>query len=1044
MAAPKQELISEAIHRNFNALYRADEVACVKSIITTARLNSSQLLQTNQTAAGWITKIRANKKPLPGVADILNHFGMSTQEGIALMCLAEALLRIPDHATADALIRDKLSGTHWDHAMGQNGQWMLNAAGWALAITGKVSGMEQAATSTPGQVLGGLVTRLGQPVIREALRTSMRFMANQFVLGDTIDAAITRGNKMADDCLRFSYDMLGEGARTMADADRYTAAYENAIRAVGIANRANGNAAPSGISVKLSALHPRYEIGQYKRVMNEMVPRLIHLAELAAQENIFMLVDAEEADRLQLSLDVIDATLGAAKTGDWDGFGVAVQAYQKRTPATIDIVAELAKLHCRRLVVRLIKGAYWDTEIKRAQERGLTDFPVYTRKITTDVSYLACAKKLLGYGDRLLPVFGSHNAQTIASIISIAPNPKQIEFQRLQGMGDELFALLHAEGYRCCIYAPVGDYETLLGYLVRRLLENGANSSFVHKLHDPKATIAELTADPVAKLEQTQTIRHPYVKLPSDLFIPARKNSMGIDLTDATDTRTLMSGMAEAWNRPWQASPIVSGQDLTGIGAPVNDPAQNNRIVGQVIAATTDQVSEAFQKANQAFHHWSKEPVENRANILEKLADLLEGNRATLMALLVREAGKTINDALGEVREAADFCRYYAVRARQDFAPQIMPGPTGEKNVLQLHGRGVFVCVSPWNFPLAIFLGQIAAALGAGNTILAKPAPQTPLIAAYTVKLALQAGLPPDVLHLLPGGGEVGGQLVSLPGIAGVTFTGSVATAQKINRTLADRNGAIVPLIAETGGQNAMIVDTSALSEQVVDDVITSSFRSAGQRCSALRVLFLPEPSADSISKMLRGAMQELVIGDPGDLATDIGPVIDLEAYDRLQRHIKRLKAEAKEVYSLPLPAACNAGTFIAPQVWEIPDLSWLEGEVFGPILHVVRYQPDKLTDVLSAINATGFGLTGGVHSRIEETIKTVTDGMAVGNLYVNRSMIGAVVGVQPFGGEGLSGTGPKAGGPFYLPRFAAERVISTNTTAAGGNASLLAEVGKE
>ncbi|MBI1272749.1 MAG: L-glutamate gamma-semialdehyde dehydrogenase [Alphaproteobacteria bacterium] len=1009
----KKDLLAQKLRDDFHGLYRADEEACVRALLHTASLSPEAMAAAQARAADWARKIRAERRTLPGVNDLLGHFGLSTQEGIALMCLAEALLRIPDRATADTLIRDKLSAAEWDDAIGGDDRWLMNATGWTLSITGKISNFEYKTKSSPGHALGALVTRLGQPVIREAIRAAMHLLANQFVLGSTIETAIERGNKEADARMRYSFDMLGEGARTMTDADTYTEAYVSAIKAVGAANRTNTGVAPSGISVKLSALHPRYEAVQYSRVMSEMVPRLAHLAELAAAENVFMLVDAEEADRLALSLDVIDAVMGTAKIKGWEGFGAAVQAYQKRTPATIDMLASLSELHRQRLVVRLIKGAYWDTEIKRAQERGWSDFPVFTRKVTTDVSYLACAARLLEQGAWLQPVFGSHNALTVASIIEMAPEPQKVEFQRLHGMGDALYDLLHKEGYQCCVYAPVGGHETLLSYLVRRLLENGANSSFVHRIHDPKVSIDELTTDPVAQLAAAKPVRHPVVKMPETLYEPDRRNSAGIDLTDPVETAPLLADMAKVWAKTETASKI-----------------------------TPEQLENAISEAQKGYGVWSNKPVAERAQCLERLADLLEKNRAMLMAVLVREGGKTINDALAELREAADFCRYYAVRAVADFKPRELPGPTGERNVLSLHGRGVFVCISPWNFPLAIFIGQVVAALAAGNSVLAKPASQTPLIARHAVRLTHDAGVPQNVLQLIIGSGEVGTQLVNAPVTAGVAFTGSVATARKINRTLAAKDAPIVPLIAETGGQNAMIVDTSALPEQVVDDIITSAFRSAGQRCSALRVLFLPEPTADGILTMLKGAMQALVIGDPGLLSTDIGPVIDSAAQEGLLKHVERLRHEAHEIFTCALPPACAGGNFVAPQAWLIKDITWLKDEVFGPILHVVRYNPVKLAKVVAGINATGFGLTGGIHSRIEQTVSEVAGTLRAGNLYVNRSMIGAIVGSQPFGGEGLSGTGPKAGGPHYLPRFALERVTSINTTAAGGNASLLAAMG--
>jgi len=1034
---------SPALRQQFSRLYRADETALAEELIEAAQLSPAALQQAQSDAARWITAIRTTKKALPGVPEMLAHFGLNTQEGTALMCLAEALLRIPDTATADALIRDKMTGADFDAHLANDSGWMLRTAGWMLNLTGKV--VADTTLAMPSAMLKLLNNKLGHTAVREAMRHAMGWLGNQFVVGTDIHRALQRASKLGTATARFSYDMLGEGARTAADVEHYYQDYLQTIRATGAANRAHPKLAPSGISVKLSALHPRYEAAQAERVYAELVPRLITLAETAAAENIFMIIDAEEADRLLLSLNVLEQTLIGAKLGTWAGLGLAVQAYSKRAGAVIDAVAALAERHQRKMIVRLIKGAYWDTEVKRAQERGWSDSPVFTRKITTDVSYLACAKKLLAHNTWLSAVFGSHNALTIASIRALAPDPSAIEFQRLQGMGEELFAQLQAEGYRTCIYAPVGNHDILLGYLVRRLLENGANSSFVNQLSDPHIAISDLTTDPVAKLAALGEKRHPKVTLPAALYAPERENSAGIDLTDPTKVAPLMAGIAETWQQEWRAAPLLNGVLVAESSAqPLYDPSQHTRLVGQVHAATLAQVDAAFTIAQNGFPAWRDRAVTERAAVLERWADLLQTERATLIALLGREAGKTINDGVAEVREAIDFCRYYAARARQDCAPQHLPGYTGESNILTLQGRGVFACISPWNFPLAIFIGQIAAALVVGNCVIAKPAPQTPLIATLACQLALRAGLPPEALQLLPGGTEIGAAIAAHPLLAGVAFTGSVATAKRINRTLAEKDGAIVPLIAETGGQNALIVDSTALPEQVIDDVITSAFRSAGQRCSALRLLCVPHATADKIITMLQAAMQELVLGDPLDLRTDIGPVIDAIARERLQAHVGKLQREARAIYTLPLPTTCQNGTFFSPQVWEIPAVSFLTEEVFGPILHIVRYNPDELDGLIAALNATGFGLTGGVHSRIATMTERVARQLQVGNLYINRSIIGAVVGTQPFGGMGLSGTGPKAGGPHYLPRFGIERCITTNTTAAGGNASLMATAGQD
>jgi RHH-type proline utilization regulon transcriptional repressor/proline dehydrogenase/delta 1-pyrroline-5-carboxylate dehydrogenase len=953
-------------------------------------------------ASNWVEEIRRSHRPSASVSDLLARFGLTSHEGLALMCLAEALLRIPDRATADALIRDKLDEAHWDNAFAAGAPWSINMTGWALALTGKIIRLDASA----GAAVGRLVSRLGQPVIREAIRAAMQWMADQFVMGETIDAALSRAEDNMRDGVRYSFDMLGEGARTVADAARYLADYESAIDAIGAHQRAHLFPRPSGISVKLSALHPRYEMAQRSRVLRELVPCLSSLCERASRYGMPLTIDAEEGDRLQLSMEVAASALMQMQTGDWHGLGFAVQAYDKRAPATIEFLAELAAAHGRRIHVRLVKGAYWDTEIKRAQERGLSDFSVYTRKVNTDVSYMACARMLLAHRDVINPVFGGHNALTIAHVAELAGDVDNIEFQRLHGMGEELHGLMRRDGLHDCIYAPVGAPDILLGYLVRRILENGANSSFVYRMLDPTVSVRELTSDPVAECLSHDSMRHPAVLRSADSFGTERRNSRGVDLADPFVTEPLLEE--------------ISGFKYSASAKPARE------------------VDGIFQTAQRGFSVWSATRVESRAVCLEKLADRLELHCAALMALLIREGGKCIPDALGEVREAVDFCRYYATRAREDFAPVPLPGPTGERNYLRLVGRGVFVCVSPWNFPLAIFLGQIVAALVSGNAVIAKPAPQTPEIAQFVAMLIYDSGVPPDVFHVVPGGADRGAAVVAHPLVAGVAFTGSCATARAINRALAAKDGPIVPLIAETGGQNALIVDNSALPEQVVDDVITSAFRSAGQRCSALRILCLPEETADKIIAMLTGAMRVLRVGDPSLLETDVGPVIDAPAKEKLLAHVERLKREAKEVYTSALDAGLR-GSFIAPQAWEIPGVSFLTEEVFGPILHIVRYKTENLDTLIAQINATGFGLTGGLHSRIDDKVIQVERTLNVGNFYVNRSLIGAVVGAQPFGGEGMSGTGPKAGGPHYLLRFSCERVTSINTTAAGGNASLLA-----
>jgi RHH-type proline utilization regulon transcriptional repressor/proline dehydrogenase/delta 1-pyrroline-5-carboxylate dehydrogenase len=931
--------------------------------------------------------------------------------------------------------------------LGGDAPWAINAAGWALSITGKIIELDDPTKQNPGSVLGRLVSRLGQPVIREAIRHAMQWLADQFVLGETIAGALERAAPSMAKGLRFSFDMLGEGARTAADAEHYYQDYANAIESIGAFQQGKNFLRPSGISVKLSALHPRFEMAQRERVLRELVPRLTTLCEHAARYDIPLTIDAEEADRLQLSLEVAADLMSQMKTGAWEGLGFAVQAYQKRAPAAIDCLIELARKAGKRIHVRLVKGAYWDTEIKRAQERGWDDFPVFTRKASTDVSYQACARRMLEAKDCIMPVFGTHNAVTVAHIAELAGDTDHIEFQRLHGMGDELHHLMQREGIGCCVYAPVGNHDVLLGYLVRRILENGANSSFVHRLLDRSVPISDLIADPVEQVQSYAPLRHPNVRRSPDLYLPDRRNSAGLDLYDPFVTEPLLaaiegyapespSRLREGLGVGEEFAPPRTLQHSTA--SPPRPPSVPPASGREAIATPSNQFTHAlFERAKLGHRVWSRQPVTHRAACLEALSDLLEQSRPALMHFLIYEAGKTVADALGEVREAVDFCRYYAAQAHQDFKDIEFTGPTGERNTMRQVGRGVFVCISPWNFPLAIFMGQAAAALVAGNSVIAKPAPQTPRIAAYVGKLVAEAGIPSEVFQLAFGGTEMGAALIAHPDVAGVAFTGSTATARAINQSLAAKNGPIVPLIAETGGQNAMIVDGSALLEQVVDDVVTSAFRSTGQRCSALRVLCLPEATSDKILAMLKGAMQELRIGDPAKLQTDIGPVIDAEAKQRLLAHVERLKQEAQEIAITPFTESVT-GNFFQPQLWEIPSIGWLNGEVFGPILHVVRYKPEQLGDLIRQINATGFGLTAGLHSRIESTVRFVERELQVGNLYINRSMTGAVVGVQPFGGEGLSGTGPKAGGPHYLRRFAVERVTSNNVTAAGGNASLL------
>lgn len=1000
--------------RAIEKLFRADEESCLKNLFPQAALPPEMRKKAVSQTLGWIEKIRAARKSALSVTELLSRYGLSSSEGVALMCLAEALLRIPDAETADALIKDKLSSTHWLEALGEHVPLAMNATAWALAISGRIVtyGVE---AQNPYGLFGKLVAKLGHTVAREAIKAAMGWMAEQFVMGETISLALKRTLPEAQAGVRFSFDMLGEGARTAKQAEIFFEDYSNSIEAVGKFQTQHKLSRAPGVSIKLSALHPRYEMAQRERVLLEMLPKLVVLCEAAAKYQIPVTIDAEEADRLFLALELFAKLVESTSKFHWEGLGFAVQAYDKRAPAVIDYFSDLARVHGQRLGIRLVKGAYWDTEIKRAQERGWSDFSVFTRKAATDVSYLANAAKLLEQKN-LLPVFGTHNAMTAAHILELATDKSKIEFQRLHGMGQELHQQIAEAGVGTCVYAPVGNHEVLLGYLVRRLIENGANSSFVHQLNDDAVPPIQLTADPIDGFKNLPHFRHPAI-LPAPELLPSRKNSSGLDLTD-----------------PFVIEPLLN--DISAYRFQKNIPCHESK---------PNEVAAAFAEALSAFKEWSRTEVAWRAGILEKCAGLLEENRAQCMAFLINEGGKTIPDALSEVREAVDFCRYYAAEAREKLCPILLPGPVGEENKLILQGRGVFACISPWNFPLAIFVGQIAAALVAGNCVLAKPAPQTPQIAILAVDLFYKAGVPLDVLKLILGGREVGDHLIKNCALAGVAFTGSVAAARQINRALAAKEGPIVPLIAETGGQNALIVDSSALAEQVVDDVMSSAFKSAGQRCSALRLLCLPHSVADKFISLLVGALAELRLGDPSLLETDIGPVIDCLAYERLQAHVGYLQNCAKRVFVLPSPEQKGDGKFyFSPQIWEINSIAVLKEEVFGPILHIVRYEPNELEKLVLEINATGFGLTGGVHSRISTMTNYVQSHLQVGNLYINRSLIGAVVGVQPFGGEGNSGTGPKAGGPNYLSRFITEKTISTNLAAAGGNASLLLLSDKE
>jgi RHH-type proline utilization regulon transcriptional repressor/proline dehydrogenase/delta 1-pyrroline-5-carboxylate dehydrogenase len=993
-----------ALRERITSDYRSDEAAAVRALAGEAGLSATQLATTQRRATTLAEGVRASRTKAGGVDALMLEFSLESREGIALMCLAEALLRIPDAATRDRLIRDKIAQGDWRAHIGRSPSLFVNAAAWGLLVTGKL--VDSRSDSAMEQALASLLRKGGEPLIRKGVDLAMRLLGKQFVTGRTIDEALENGRPRVARGYCYSFDMLGEAALTMDDARHYFTAYESAIHAIGKAGSGAGVYAGPGISMKLSALHPRYSRAQRARTLAELVPAVTRLALLARSYDIGLNIDAEEADRLDLSLDVLEVLAADPALAGWDGLGFVVQCYQKRARAVVDWLVDLGRRHGRRFMVRLVKGAYWDAEIKRAQVDGLAGYPVFTRKVHTDVAYLACAKAMLAAPDAIFPQFASHNAFTIAAVHTLASNG-DYEFQCLHGMGESLFDQIVGQdhwGAACRIYAPVGSHETLLAYLVRRLLENGSNTSFVNRIVDPNVPIADLVADPVARALATGGSPHPRIPLPVALY-PDRINSRGIDFSDETALRAFDADLARVPSS-FEAKPIFGDTSTAPKRdpVPITNPCDRRDVVGTVVEATVADVAHAVEIATTAGAAWSAIAAQKRAACLERAADLLESERATLIALATREAGKTLANAVGEVREAADFCRYYAGQARRSLEGTKALGP--------------IVCIAPWNFPLAIFVGQISAALAAGNPVLAKPAEQTPLIAAEAVRLFHRAGVPAAALQLLPGRGEiVGAALVADPRIAGVLFTGSTAVAQLINRTLALRADDAL-LVAETGGQNAMIVDSSALSEQVVTDAISSAFDSAGQRCSALRVLCLQDDIADRVIVMLKGAMEELRIGDSALLSTDVGPVIDAEAQAMLAAHVARMRAAGAEVFQLPLPADCSQGTYFPPTLIAIPDLRALTAEVFGPVLHVVRFRQGQLAQLLDAINDTGYGLTHGVQTRIDETVEAVCARIRAGNIYVNRNIVGAVVGVQPFGGDRMSGTGPKAGGPHYLWRL--------------------------
>ncbi|MGE6184209.1 trifunctional transcriptional regulator/proline dehydrogenase/L-glutamate gamma-semialdehyde dehydrogenase [Aeromonas media] len=1018
--------------------YRRPETEAVPMLLEQARLPKEKAEATQKLAMSIAEKLR-NQKSASGrqglVQGLLQEFSLSSQEGVALMCLAEALLRIPDKATRDALIRDKISGGNWSQHLGQSASLFVNAASWGLLITGKLVATHNEAGLNSS--LKGLIGKGGEPLIRKGVDMAMRLMGEQFVTGETIAEALANAGNMENRGFRYSYDMLGEAALTEEDAKRYLASYEQAIHAIGKASHGRGIYEGPGISIKLSALHPRYSRAQYDRVMEELYPTLLGLTQLAKQYDIGINIDAEEADRLEISLDLLEKLCFDPSLADWNGIGFVIQAYQKRCPYVIDYVIDLAKRSRHRLMIRLVKGAYWDSEIKRAQQDGLEGYPVYTRKPYTDVSYLACARKLLAVPEAIYPQFATHNAHSLSAIYQLAGQnyyPGQYEFQCLHGMGEPLYEQVVGKvadgklGRPCRIYAPVGSHETLLAYLVRRLLENGANTSFVNRIADNSISLQDLVQDPVQQIEQMAAregslgLPHPRIPLPRELYGEARPNSAGLDLANEHRLGSLSAALLASTNTAYQALPMLGNEQpgcdieaLTQFQQVVN-PADHRDVVGQVSEATVELVDQALACALASGQIWQSTPPAERAAVLDRAADLMESELQPLMGLLVRESGKTFANAIAEVREAVDFLRYYAAQARNHFANE------------SHRPLGPVVCISPWNFPLAIFSGQVCAALAAGNTVLAKPAEQTPLIAAQAVRILREAGVPAGAVQLLPGRGEtVGAALIADERVRGVMFTGSTEVAGIISRNLAgrlDAQGRTIPLIAETGGQNAMIVDSSALTEQVVMDVISSAFDSAGQRCSALRVLCVQDDVAERVIRMLKGAMAEYKVGSPEHLSTDIGPVIDAEAKANIERHIKAMGDKGRRVHQIARTqdGACNRGTFVLPTLIELDSLDELGPEVFGPVLHLVRYPRAKLGELLAQINDSGYGLTLGVHTRIDETIAQVVNTAKVGNLYVNRNIVGAVVGVQPFGGEGLSGTGPKAGGPLYMYRLLGAR----------------------
>ncbi|MGJ8663361.1 MAG: bifunctional proline dehydrogenase/L-glutamate gamma-semialdehyde dehydrogenase PutA [Marinicella sp.] len=1023
----------------FSTHYLIDEETWVNQLLDYANPGANKRNEIKQLANTLVENVRSKIDDMDGVDAFMKEYDLSSKEGILLMCLAEALLRIPDKSTADKLIKDKILEADWKSHLGKSDSLFVNASTWGLMLTGKIIDVDESQGGMK-RALDKFINKTGEPVIRQGIHRAMQMMGKQFVMGRTIKEAIKRASKKGFKDYRYSFDMLGEAALTQEDANRYFDAYMSSIASIADSNKKRHINDASSISIKLSALHPRYELANVKRVVNELAPKVLTIANHAKQLNVAVTIDAEEADRLEISLKIFEVVY--AQLTDYQGFGLVVQAYQKRALKVLEWLADQYDAHQRLIPIRLVKGAYWDTEVKRAQEQGLSHYPVFTRKVNTDLSYLACARFLLSNRSRFYPQFATHNANTVAAIKVLAGEKGGYEFQRLHGMGQALHAQTISESglnRPCRIYAPVGSHEDLLPYLVRRLLENGANTSFVNRLTDLTLDIEAITQDPIEKVRKQKSHKHPLLPLPSEIFGPNRSNSTGVNLGDMDTVDKLLEQVKAESTLKHHATSLIPGTEAIGELIEVYSPANLDHMIGTYHRAKITDVDLAIVNAQQAFPQWRDQAVEQKSECLLKLADLMEKNSHPLIYLLQNEAGKTLADCIAEIREAVDFCRYYAHHAKELCAHgEKMPGPTGESNYLYHQGKGVFVCISPWNFPLAIFAGQIVAALVTGNCVIAKPAEQTSLIGHFTAQLIHEAGIPKEVFQLILGSGsQIGNQLCQSNAITGVVFTGSTQTAQIINLNLAKRQqSAIATLIAETGGQNCMIADSSCLPEQLVKDVINSAFLSAGQRCSALRVLYIQSDIADRVIHMLKGAMEELSIGNPQLFSTDLGPVIDHKAYEILQNHKAKMDQVGKPIKALDKPDI--NGHYFPPQAVEINDIMILEQEVFGPFLHVIRFQGDQLDQVIDAINATGFGLTTGVHSRIDDTIEHVVSKIQAGNCYINRNMTGAVVGVQPFGGMGLSGTGPKAGGPGYLRQFLTEKTITNNISAVGGNADLL------